>query len=135
MVWRFLSQYHDLGLLLLRAGLGVMMICHGWPKLVAGPAGWEKLGEAMSHLGITFLPMAWGFLAVVTETVGGAMFALGLFFRPAALLLAVTMSVATVMRFRVSGGEFLEWAWPAEMGIVFLAMLFVGPGRWSADRT
>ena len=31
-------RYHDLGLLVLRVGLGVMFMLHGYPKLMGGPA-------------------------------------------------------------------------------------------------
>lgn len=33
----FLNAYTDLGLFILRAGLGIMfMVAHGWPKLIEG---------------------------------------------------------------------------------------------------
>jgi len=135
MVLRFLSAYRDPGLLLMRAGLGAMMIAHGWPKMVGGPRTWEQLGGAMAHLGVTFAPVMWGFLAASAETVGGALMVLGLLFRPATAMLFFTMVVAGVMRFRLSGGEFLDWAWPAEMAVVFLGLFIIGPGRFSLDRS
>lgn len=45
-----------LGLTVIRVGLGVMMMTHGYPKLMGGPAGWEGLGGVMAVLGITFAP-------------------------------------------------------------------------------
>jgi putative oxidoreductase len=135
MVFTWLSKYRDLGLLLLRVGLGGMMILHGWPKLAGGVELWTKLGGAMSHLGITFLPAFWGFMAAASETVGGALLVLGFFFRPASALLFFTMLVATVMKYRVSRGDFMEWAWPAEMAIVFLSLILIGAGRFSIDKS
>lgn len=135
MILRSLSAYRDWGLLLLRAGLGAMMVLHGWPKIVGGPARWEQLGGAMAHLGIKFAPVAWGFLAASAETLGGALIVLGFFFRPATAALFFTMVVAATMRYRLSGGEFLDWAWPAELGIVFLGLFIIGPGRVSLDRS
>ncbi|HAE66424.1 MAG TPA: DoxX family protein, partial [Sphingobacterium sp.] len=32
-IWNSLGKYRDTGLLILRVGLGVMMIMHGLPKL------------------------------------------------------------------------------------------------------
>lgn len=114
--------------------MGSMMILHGWPKLAGGTKRWEALGAAMQHLGIEFFPAFWGFAAAASETLGGVLLILGFFFRPAAGLLFCTMVVATTMRYKLGGGEFLEWAWPAEMGILFLSLILIGPGRYSLDR-
>ena len=86
-----LSKYSDLGLLIIRLGLGIMFIMHGYPKLTGGPEMWEKIGGAMGNVGINFLPVFWGFLAAFAEAVGGLLFALGLLFRPTAFALAFTM--------------------------------------------
>lgn len=134
MVFTWLSKYRDFGLLLLRVGLGGMMIMHGWSKLVGGPEVWTKLGGAMHHLGISFLPAFWGFMAAASESVGGALLVIGFLFRPATALLFCTMAVAALMKYRTGDGAFLEWAWPAEMAIVFLSLLFIGAGRFSVDR-
>ena len=130
----WLNSCRDAGLLLLRAGLGLMMIMHGWPKLAGGAARWEQLGAAMTHLGISFAPAFWGFMAAASETLGGALLIVGFLFRPAAAMLFCTMVVATTMRYKTGGGEFLEWAWPAEMAIVFLSLILIGPGKYSIDR-
>jgi putative oxidoreductase len=135
MVFTWLSKYRDFGLLLMRVGLGGMMIMHGLPKLVAGPEQWAGLGEAMQHLGIHFLPVFWGFMAAASESIGGALLLIGFLFRPASALLFCTMAVAATMKYRIGDGAFLEWAWPAEMAIVFLSLLFIGAGRFSVDRS
>ncbi len=135
MVLTWLTRYRDFGLLLLRVGLGLMMIMHGWPKLAGGVEAWTKLGAAMQHLGISFLPQFWGFMAAASETVGGALLVIGFMFRPATALLFFTMVVATVLKYRVSGGVFQEWAWPAEMGIVFFSLFLIGAGRFSLDKS
>ena len=38
---------HDLGLLLLRVGIGIMFTIHGYPKLIGGPEMWAKVGGTM----------------------------------------------------------------------------------------
>ena len=38
--WSFLDRYRDLGLLVMRVGLGLSFMAHGWPKLVGGPETW-----------------------------------------------------------------------------------------------
>lgn len=134
MVLTWLSQYRDLGLLLLRAGFGAMMILHGWPKLAGGYPVWEKLGKAMGYLGIQFAPVFWGFSCALVETLGGVFLILGLWFRPTSILLAINFIVATVMVYK-SGGTFLEWSRPAEMLILFAGLILIGAGKYSVDRS
>ena len=87
----------DLGLLIARLGIGLSMLAlHGWGKLTGGPDTWEFLGRQMQNLGIDFLPVMWGFMAMFAEVFGSALLMLGLFFRPAALLLMGTMIVAAL---------------------------------------
>lgn len=125
-----LGAYKDLGLLILRAGLGAMFLWHGTPKLLGGAAKWEQLGLAMQSLGIHFMPVFWGFMAAATEFFGAICIIFGLFFRPASALLAVTMAVAATMH--LDRGEGLRGAAHAiEDGIVFLSLIFIGPGKYS----
>ncbi len=132
-MWKSLGKYRDFGLLLLRVGVGAMFLFHGLPKLLGGPARWEKLGAAMGYLGIYAAPVVWGFLAGASEFFGGLCLILGLFFRPAALLLAITMAVAANMH--LARGDGLQGASHAiEAGILFFSLIFIGPGRHSVDR-
>lgn len=123
----------DEGLLILRIGLGVMFMVHGWPKISGGPEKWLALGEAMNHLGISFAPAFWGFMAAFAEFFGGLLLLVGLLARPATFLLAFTMLVATVMHLK-SGHDFVpKVSYPLELMIVFLGLLLLGPGRISLD--
>ncbi|MEI8312219.1 MAG: DoxX family protein [Verrucomicrobiota bacterium] len=130
----WLGQYRDLGILLLRAGIGVMMVLHGWPKLAGGQQKWEEVGAAMSHVGISFWPVLWGFLAAMSETLGGALLAAGFLTRYAALFITFTMAVATAMMYHVGHASFNEWSHPAEIGIVCLSLVIIGAGKYSIDR-
>ena len=123
----------DAGLLLLRVGVGAMFaIAHGGPKLLAGPPMWEKIGAAMGVVGIHVAPVAWGFLAAASEGLGGFLLMLGLFARPAAFFMMVTMAVASTMH--LAHGDGIQTASHAiEMGIVFAALALTGPGRYSLD--
>ncbi|RAK70736.1 DoxX family protein [Hymenobacter edaphi] len=126
-------RYADLGLLVLRLGLGVMMVVHGYPKLMGGPEKWAALGAEMRHLGISFAPAAWGLAAAVAETIGGQLLALGLLFRGACAGLLLTMLVAAVSHLAVGEG-FGAYSHAVENGIVFLGLLLTGPGRYSVDQ-
>ncbi len=128
-----LGKYKNTGLLFMRIGLGTMFIFHGYPKLLGGPEQWTAVGGAMKHLGVNFFPVGWGLLAAVTETFGGFLVIMGLAFRPATLLLAITMLVATTMHLK--SGDGLNGASHAlEAAIVFLGLTFIGPGKYSVDK-
>lgn len=124
---------HDLGLLVLRIGIGVMFTLHGYPKLVGGPEAWAKVGGVMKMVGLDFAPAFWGFLAAFAEAVGGQLLALGLFFRAACALLLGTMIMATVMHVG-SGDGFNGYSHALEAVFLFLGLLFAGPGRFSVDQ-
>jgi putative oxidoreductase len=128
-----LGKYRNTGLLLIRIGLGVMFIIHGFPKLAGGPNGWTALGGSMKVIGIDFLPIFWGFMAAVTETFGGFLLIVGLFFRPALILLTFTMIIAALVM--LGKGDGLKGASQAiELGVVFFGLIFIGPGKYSVDK-
>jgi len=128
-----LGKYKNLGLLVIRIGLGIMFIYHGVPKLAGGPEHWEKLGGAMNGVGIHYAPAFWGFMAAITETFGGLLLIIGLAFRPVCILLIINLTIAALMHFSKGGG--LEAAAHAmEDGIMFLGLLFIGPGLYSVDK-
>jgi putative oxidoreductase len=125
-------KYLDQGLLLLRLGIGAFYIFHGYPKLFGGPERWEAAGGAISALGIGFLPVFWGFMAAVAETFGGIFLILGLFTRPAAALLFITMFVATFHHIG-SGDSYFYISHAGKMAVLFLSLLIIGPGKLSLD--
>lgn len=127
------SKRRDLGLLVLRVGIGAMFVGHGWPKLVGGPERWTALGGAMAKLGIDFAPTFWGFAAAVSEAGGGLLFALGLLFRPACAALLCTMLVASTKHI-LDGDGFGRASHAVEAAILFFALLLIGPGRYRLRR-
>ena len=86
-MFKSLSQYADLGLLLGRLGIGAIYIVFGWQKLSGGQVAWTHIGHAMAYLGIGFMPNVWGLLAALAEFLGGILLVLGFLFRPAATLI------------------------------------------------
>lgn len=132
-VFSSLSKYSDVGLLILRVGIGVMFMTHGVPKLAKGVDGWEQLGRHMGLLGVDFFPTFWGLMAALSESVGGLLLILGLWTRAACLPMAFTMLVAALYHF--DKGDGLGKASHAiEVGFVFVGLFFVGPGRYSLDK-
>ena len=128
-----LGKYRNTGLLIVRIGLGTMFMLHGYPKLLGGPEQWEALGGAMKNLGITFAPVVWGLLAGITETFGGFLILLGLAFRPVCMLLTFNLLVAAIMYLK-SGEDFMSASQAIETGFMFLALIFIGAGKYSVDK-
>ncbi len=128
-----LGKYNNTALLLLRIGIGAMMMLHGYPKLSGGIEKWEKLGSAMAAIGVKVLPTLWGFMAAITESIGGLFFLLGLFFRPTSFFLLFTMIVATAMHLK-DGETIVDASHSIELAVVFLSMFIIGPGRYSVDK-
>jgi len=124
----------DLGLLILRAGIGAMFVLHGLPKLLGGPSGWEGLAlKGLPFLPEGFIAIVFGLAAALAEFGGGILLALGFAHRIACIALAGTMFVA----FTTKLGEVTGWmnfayaaGWPLELLIVFAALFFTGPGRY-----
>ncbi|MBL7811851.1 MAG: DoxX family protein [Bacteroidetes bacterium] len=132
-IHRFLTYAHpENGLLLLRILLGVQMALHGWPKMAGGPEKWAKLGSNMELLGIHGISEFWGFMAAFAEFGGGLLLIAGFLFRPALILLIITMIVAAT-RHLSEGEGYMGSSHAIELGFAFLAMFFTGPGRWAAD--
>jgi putative oxidoreductase len=128
-----LGNYKNFGLLIIRVGLGIMFIYHGFPKLTGGMKSWEQLGSATKYAGIHFWPAFWGLLAAVVETFGGFLVVIGLAFRPVCLLLVINLVVAALFHFGTGGGMG-EAAHAIEDAIMFAGLFFIGPGRYSVDK-
>lgn len=122
----------DLGLLILRIGIGIIFFFHGWSKLTGGVEAWTQLGSTMSIVGITFAPAFWGFMAAFAEVVGGVFILIGLMLRPMSLLLIFTMVIAllTHMTFNDPFGIYSN---ALKALVVFVALLITGPGKYSLD--
>jgi putative oxidoreductase len=130
---QFFDRNKNFGLLILRIGVGIsFFLVHGLPKIQGGPALWEKLGGSMGNLGIDFAPMFWGFMAAASEFGGGLLLILGLFTRTSSAFLAFTMLVAAANHLSAMDpwGRVFH---PIEMMVVFIALIFLGAGKYSID--
>lgn len=129
-MWSSLERYSNIGLFILRLVVGASFAMHGWPKIIGGPAKWLAVGKAVSwfglHAGYTFF----GFMAACSEFVGGICLIVGLFFRPAAVLIALTMIVAANMHL-AKGDGIMTASHAIELAAVALALATLGPGRYS----
>ena len=120
----------NIGLLVLRVGIGSMFILHGWPKLQGGPVGWEHLGQNMQYIGIGFIPTFWGFMAMAAELFGGFCLILGLGVRPASALMLFTMLIAAIGNITLGYG--LEGIIEiTEVSAALAALLMTGAGQFT----
>ncbi len=123
----------DFALLLLRCGVGAVMLAHGINHIrpnIDGTAGWfGSMGMKPARL------HAW--LASVTEIGGGLLLLLGLLTPFAAAGVVGVMFVAWAINHRGNGffifrpGE--GWEYVMTLGIVGLTIGTIGPGAWSLD--
>ncbi len=124
----------DLGMLIIRIFLGASYIfIHALPKILGGPARWERIGNVVKNFNIDFYPVVWGFLAACTELVCGTLIVLGLFFRPASAFLLLIMGIAASSHV-YSGDPLNKIAYPIELGCILLGLIFLGPGKYSLDK-
>jgi putative oxidoreductase len=127
---QFLEQWKPLGLLLLRAALGVIFIFHGYPKLFANT---QQMMGFFTHVG---LPAYFVYVAGVFEFFGGILLILGLFTRLSALLLSAEMLVAL---WKVHGlfshpRAVDSYQFPLMCGVAAFALATLGAGVISVDQ-
>ena len=117
----------NVAMLLLRLGIGILMMHHGYQKLTHFA---EIQPRFMNFLGMgTTASLS---LVVFAEFFCSLFLVIGLFTRLATIPLIITMCVII---FKVFGGDVFD---KAEIPTIYLAgfivLLFVGPGRFSVDR-
>jgi putative oxidoreductase len=121
---------NDLGKLILRVTLGVLILLHGIAKLTGGVDGIVGMVEK------TGMPGALGYLVYVGEVVAPLLLILGLWTRLAALVVAINMVVAVAL---VHMGELFtlgkQGGWALELQGMFLfaaiGVALLGAGRFS----
>ena len=116
---------------LVRLTAGLMIIPHGWPKVMAG-IGATAAG-ALAKRGIQPAePLA--VVLMLLETLGGLCVALGLFTRFFAVGIAVEMAVIVYQYFPKFGWTGPGYEYPLMWGLIMLAIALRGGGPYSLDR-
>lgn len=77
-------------------------------------------------------PLLFAWLASLSELLGGFLLALGLFTRPSAFMIAVTMGVAGFMQHQNDPFATKEKA--LLYFVIAVAFLFIGAGKYSIDK-
>jgi len=119
----------SIGLLLLRLSIGVMMIHHGQEKL-ADPQQFANTYVASLHLPF---PLFFAYVAGLSEVIGSWLVILGLITPLGALALSSTMAMAAYQHILTAGLNI----YVLELVVLYLggslALLLIGPGRFSFD--
>jgi len=127
--WLYSEDNIALGLLVLRVGIGIAFVVHGFPKLFMGGA--VGLSKGLAATGIPGGLVA-AYLAGSAEFFGGIALILGILLRPAAAVMAFNMMVALIFHLN-KGDKFVAYSHALESGILFLSLFVAGPGKFSLD--
>ena len=120
------TNLHDVGLLWLRILMGAGIAHHGYGKIFGGYL--PMLTQGVAKMGLPFPEvMAWA--AALSEFAGGICVALGLFVRPAALFVFITMSVAAFIAHKADPLDVKELA--LAYWTMAGALIFLGGGKYS----
>lgn len=124
------EKLKPLALLLLRLGLGIIFMYHGFPKL------FTHTHEALREFPQMGFPSYFVYIAGIVEFFGGCLLILGLFTRIAALLLAGEMAIALLKVHLPHGGLMAvsNYQFPLALAVAAFTLVAVGPGGVSLDR-
>jgi putative oxidoreductase len=127
----FYAWAEPLSWALVRITAGLMIIPHGWPKLMAGVG--PVAANALAKRGIEPAePLA--IILILLETVGGLCVALGLFTRFFATAITIEMAVIVYHHLPKFGWTERGYEYPLMWGLVMLAIALRGGGPYSLDR-
>ena len=124
----FLKKLEPLALLLLRCGVALVFIYHGYPKLFGEK---ERIIDAFQAIG---LPAYVVYLTGAIEFFCGLALALGLLTPVAGLLLMLDMCAA-MWKYNFNEGIYAvrEYELPLTLGLACLALAVIGSGSLSLD--
>lgn len=129
-----LSKFDFLGVLFLRLGTGSLIAYHGFPLLVGGADGYERIGAPVALIGISSFHLVFGLAAAVIQAVGGLFLILGILTRSIALLLTVIAGFAIANLIHHSSEIDTALLVHIQVCLALLSLAFIGPGRFSLDR-
>lgn len=123
----------DLGKLLLRIALGVLILLHGIAKLKGGVTGIVGMVEAHG------LPGVLGYGVLVGEVLAPILVLIGAYARIGGLLIVINMLFAIALVHMGQLGQLNEQGgWSLELQGLYLAMAasvaLLGPGKYSVNR-
>jgi len=124
---RYLDRLQPLALLVLRLVLGIILIVHGYPKVLGG--GFHGHAQFVGSLG---LPWWMAYLSTATEFFGGMALILGIFTRCFSLAVVIEMLVIII---KVEWHHGLKGGYELPMALAAMAftLILFGAGPMALD--
>ena len=122
----------DVGILLLRISVGIVMVAHGLPKIF-----WKRELFNKKWKKEYGFPMGSVIITGIVQVVGGLAIIVGIFTQLSSLILALNMLVATYVSIWKHNEPFLSTpegkGWDVNFLLVgaLIALVFLGGGTWS----
>lgn len=129
----FYAAVADLSYLIIRVTpAAILLIMHGWGKLLAGPT---PVINGMARYGL-YPTTLMGYIVMTLETVGAICVILGLFTRFFAAALAIEMAVLAFYVHPAWGANPVRLSYELTLtwGLIFFAIALRGGGPYSLDR-
>lgn len=130
-----LLAYSDWGLVILRVVVGAIFVVHGIPKLFGPQPGISGFTAWLRSMRIPLAGL-FGIIVPLLEFFGGIALVLGFLTQPFALLLALVMVVATILKKAKMGKEFTgDGGWEFDLVLLAASLLLLtsGAGVFSLD--
>lgn len=121
------NTYASLGLLILRLGIGGLMLTHGYPKLRRLFSGDLQFGDPLGIGGEFSL-----ILIVFAEFLCSLLIMFGIYTRLASIPLIIAMSIAAFIHHSADPVNVQEKA--LLYLVVFVCLLFTGSGKYAVDK-
>jgi putative oxidoreductase len=129
-LFSWLDRFQGLGAFVMRVVLGVIMVAHGYTKIIPKDALYN-----FSHMVVHMhLPLWLGYVSAFTEFFGGMLLIVGLLTRVAAFMTAIDMAVA-IVKVHLHGGLLgpNSFALPLALLSIALMLVFTGCGWLGLD--
>jgi putative oxidoreductase len=122
----------EVGVLVLRVAVGIVMFAHGLPKIF-----WKREVFNKKWKEEYGFPLGSVLLTGIVQVVGGLAIIVGIYTQLSSLVLALNMLVATYVSIQKHGEPFLSTpegkGWDVNFLLVaaLIALIFLGGGAWS----
>ena len=129
-MFSWLDRFQGLGAFVMRVVLGVIMVAHGYTKVIPKDALYN-----FSHMVLRMhLPLWLGYVSAFVEFFGGMLLIVGLLTRVFAFMTAIDMAVA-IIKVHLHGGLLgpNSFALPLALFSIALMLVFTGCGWLGLD--